>query len=227
MSVLVAEHVDKTFVNGDVSTPVLHDVSLRVEPGELVALVGPSGCGKSTLLSILGTLLSASAGRCELARITTTGCSDAELTAMRNQHLGFVFQFHHLLPDFSALENVLFPIYGSPTSDRARAEARARRLIERVGLSSRIDFRPPRLSGGQKQRIAVARALIMRPKVVLADEPTGNLDRESSDEILGLLRELASDEGTAFLVCTHDESIAQRCDRVISLVDGRVVATTG
>ena len=225
MSVLVAEHVDKTFVNGEQRTPVLRDVSLRVEPGEFVALVGPSGSGKSTLLSILGTLLTATAGRCELVGTSTTGRSDAELTAMRNRHLGFVFQFHHLLPDFSALENVMFPTHGSRNAERASSESRALRLLDRVGLSSRIDFRPPQLSGGQKQRIAVARALIMRPEIVLADEPTGNLDRESSDEVLLLLRELARDEGTAFLICTHDESIAKRCDRVISLVDGQLAAS--
>jgi lipoprotein-releasing system ATP-binding protein len=142
---------------------------------------------------------------------------------MRNRHLGFVFQFHHLLEDFTALENVLMPVYGAHGRVDVGWHRRGRALLERVGLADRMSFRASKLSGGQKQRVAVARALVMKPELVLADEPTGNLDRASSDEVMRLLRGLSREDGTAFLISTHDESIAQRCDRILSMQDGILV----
>lgn len=218
--VLEATDVEKTFGAGETATRVLRGVSAAIVSGEFVALVGPSGSGKSTFLSIAGTLLTPSSGALRIAGSSVLGLHEHALSKVRNQHLGFVFQFHHLLEDFSALENVLMPVYGAHARIGSEFKVRARGLLERVGLADRLSFRPSKLSGGQKQRVAVARALVMKPGLVLADEPTGNLDRKSSDEVLVLLRELSRDEGTAFLISTHDESIAQRCDRILTLQDG-------
>ena len=218
--VLEASDIDKTFGDGESATRVLHGVSATIESGEFVALVGPSGSGKSTFLSIAGTLLTPSAGTLRIAGGDVLGLHEKALSAVRNRHLGFVFQFHHLLEDFSALENVLMPVYGAQARVSAMFGDRARTLLERVGLADRMSFRTSKLSGGQKQRVAVARALVMKPELVLADEPTGNLDRKTSDEVMILLREFSREEGTAFLISTHDESIAQRCDRILTMEDG-------
>lgn len=223
--VLEAEDIVKTFGEGETATRVLRGVSTQIRRGEFVALVGPSGSGKSTFLSIAGTLLTPSGGSLRIAGDNVLGLHEKELAEVRNRHLGFVFQFHHLLEDFSALENVLMPVYGAHARLGVTFVERARALLERVGLSDRMEFRTAKLSGGQKQRVAVARALIMKPEIVLADEPTGNLDRKSSDEVLLLLRELSRDEGTAFFISTHDESIAQRCDRILTMEDGELSDT--
>lgn len=224
MNVLEASDIVKTFGEGEAATLVLRGVSAEIARGEFVALVGPSGSGKSTLLSIAGTLLSPTSGSLRIDGASVLGLEEHALSAVRNHHLGFVFQFHHLLEDFTALENVLMPIYGARAWVDAASRARARALLDRVGLSHRMTFRASKLSGGQKQRVAVARALIMKPDLVLADEPTGNLDRGSSDEVMVLLRELSRDEGTAFLISTHDESIARRCDRILAMEDGRLLS---
>lgn len=226
MSVLEATDIVKTFGEGEAATLVLREVSATIARGEFVALVGPSGSGKSTFLSIAGTLLTPSSGSLRIAGESVLGLGEEALSEVRNRHLGFVFQFHHLLEDFTALENVVMPVYGARRWVDTVSRRRARDLLERVGLRDRMSFRTSKLSGGQKQRVAVARALIMKPDLVLADEPTGNLDRTSSDEVMTLLRELARDEGTAFLISTHDESIAHRCDRTLSMVDGRLGAAT-
>ncbi len=226
-AVLRARAVVKTFTDGEFETPVLKGIDLALERGEFVALMGPSGSGKSTLLAILGTLLRPTAGAVEIAGRDTTGLSESELTRFRNRHLGFVFQMHHLLPDFSALENVLFPSLPQGGASRPGVMERALEELERVGLQDRLHYRPAALSGGQKQRVAVARALMNRPDVVLADEPTGNLDRESSASVMGLMRELCRAEGMTFLISTHDAEVATACDRIIRLVDGRVVAPGG
>ena len=223
--VLEANDIVKTFGEGENATRVLRGITAKVERGEFVALVGPSGSGKSTFLSIAGTLLTASSGSLRIAGDNVLGLHDKELSKVRNRHLGFVFQFHHLLEDFSALENVLMPVYGATERTDAEFGRRARNLLDRVGLTDRMAFRASKLSGGQKQRVAIARALIMKPELILADEPTGNLDRESSDEVMVLLRELSKDEGTAFLISTHDESIAHRCDRILSMEDGKLLGT--
>ncbi|MEN9578418.1 MAG: hypothetical protein RJA70_1427 [Pseudomonadota bacterium] len=219
-NVLEATDIVKTFGDGENATRVLRGVSVKVESGEFIALMGPSGCGKSTFLSIAGTLLTPSSGSLRIAGGTVLGLHEKALSLVRNRHLGFVFQSHHLLEDFSAIENVLMPVYGSHSRVSPQFGARARSLLDRVGLADRMLFRTSKLSGGQKQRVAVARALVMKPELVLADEPTGNLDRNSSDAVLLLLRELSHDEGTAFLISTHDESIARRCDRILEMEDG-------
>jgi lipoprotein-releasing system ATP-binding protein len=221
-SVLEAIDIVKTFGEGDSATHVLRGVSATLARGEFVALVGPSGSGKSTFLSIVGTLLSPTSGALRIAGENVLGLHEQELSAVRNRHLGFVFQSHHLLEDFTALENVLMPVYGAHARISAGFAARARGLLDRVGLADRRSFRASKLSGGQKQRVAVARALVMHPELVLADEPTGNLDRKSSDDVLRLLRELSREEGTAFLISTHDDTIAQRCDRILTMVDGEL-----
>ena len=220
--VLEAHDIVHTYVNGEIETPVLRGIDLSIAAGEAVALMGPSGSGKSTLLSILGTLLRPTAGDIELVGEPTRAMDDAELTEFRNRHLGFVFQFHHLLPEFTALENVLFPAYAAFGEPRPRDRERAAALLDRVGLTDRVDYRVTRLSGGQKQRVAIARALMMKPEVVLADEPTGNLDRETSNQVIRLVHELGREEGTAFLLSTHDPDIAATCRRIVRIVDGRV-----
>lgn len=223
MTALTVLHVDKVFGTGESASQVLFDVSATVERGEFVGLMGPSGCGKSTFLSIAGTLLSPTRGEVIIADTPATGRSASALSTLRNQHLGFVFQFHHLLPDFSAIDNVLMPVYGTHSRISAEYRARAQGLLERVGLSARSASLASQLSGGQKQRVAVARALIMQPDLVLADEPTGNLDRAASNEVMGLLGSLSKEEGTAFLISTHDRDIAARCSRVLAMQDGRFV----
>ena len=223
MNVLEARDITKTFGAGNAATPVLRGVSATLGRGEFVALVGPSGSGKSTFLSIAGTLLAPTAGALRIAGDDVLGLPDAGLCRVRNRHLGFVFQFHHLLADFTALENVLMPVYGAQRRFDGPSRRRACELLYRVGLAERVSARAATLSGGQKQRVAIARALIMKPELILADEPTGNLDRASSDQAMDLLRELARDEGTAFLLSTHDESIARRCDRILTMEDGVLV----
>jgi lipoprotein-releasing system ATP-binding protein len=201
---------------------VLHGVSLRIGRGEFAALIGPSGSGKSTLLNIIGLLERMTAGSYRSDGQETTGLDDARVTLLRRTTLGFVFQFHHLLPAFSALENVTLPALmreGHVTPSRL---AHARAVLAAVGLANAMDKRPGELSGGMQQRVAIARALVLEPPLVLADEPTGNLDRISSDEVFSLMRRMHAELRTSFLVVTHDARLAARCDRVVELVDGRI-----
>ena len=221
MTALDVQHVDKVFGEGATQAQVLFDVSATIEGADFVALMGPSGSGKSTFLSIAGTLLSPTRGEVSIAGIATKDLAQTELARVRNRHLGFVFQFHHLLPDFTAIDNVLMPVYGNQHQIDRASRTRAQGLLERVGLLDRADSRASDLSGGQKQRVAVARALIMKPDLVLADEPTGNLDSASSNEVMELLQQLSKEEGTAFLISTHDRNIADRCSRVLLMEDGR------
>lgn len=201
---------------------VLHGLALTLQPGEFAALIGPSGSGKSTLLNILGLLEPPSGGSYRLLGDEVAGLGDDALTALRRSVLGFVFQFHHLLPAFSALENVTLPAL-MRDGRVARAEReRAREMLAAVGLAAAMDKRPGELSGGMQQRVAIARALVLQPRLVLADEPTGNLDRASSDEVFALMRQMHRERETAFLIVTHDPRMAARCDRVIELVDGRI-----
>ena len=202
---------------------VLHGVSMRIDSGEFVALIGPSGSGKSTLLNIVGLLERASAGSYRIRGAETGGLSDAELTLQRRTTLGFVFQFHHLLPAFSALENVTLPALMREGRVTPAQRERARAVLTAVGLESAMDKRPGELSGGMQQRVAIARALVLGPPLVLADEPTGNLDTASSDEVFALMRRMHAELKISFLVVTHDPRLAARCDRVIELVDGRIV----
>ena len=222
---LLASGVTRTYVdNAGATVPVLNGVDLSVEPGELVAIVGASGAGKSTLLHLLGALDQPTAGTVSIGGRSLDGLTDAELTALRNRTVGFVFQFHHLLREFSALENVMMPLRIGGVAE-AEARSRAQGLLELVGLGPRLHHRPAALSGGEQQRTAVARALAVRPTVLLADEPSGNLDWHNAEALHDLLVRLAKDEGTATVVVTHNASLAARADRVLSLADGRLVVS--
>jgi lipoprotein-releasing system ATP-binding protein len=201
---------------------VLHGLSLKIARGEFVALIGPSGSGKSTLLNIIGLLEGATTGSYRIDGQETQGLDDATLTALRGAALGFVFQFHHLLPAFTALENVTLPALMREGSVTPALQERARSLLADMGLHDAMAKRPGELSGGMQQRVAIARALVLAPPLVLADEPTGNLDRRSSDDVFALMRRMHAGQATSFLVVTHDPRLAARCDRVIELVDGRV-----
>lgn len=201
---------------------VLHGLDLNVARGEFMALIGPSGSGKSTLLNIVGLLERMSSGRYLLQGEEVQALDDTALTLRRRSTLGFVFQFHHLLPAFSAVENVTLPVLMAEGRIAARHEQQARELLAAVGLARAFDKRPSELSGGMQQRVAIARALVMNPALVLADEPTGNLDTASSDEVFALLRRMHAERGTSFVVVTHDPRLAARCDRIVELVDGRI-----
>ncbi len=211
----------RSFEQGGVRIDVLNGVNLEVAPGEIVALLGPSGSGKSTMLQAVGLLEGGFSGRIEIAGTDASALDSAERTQLRKNHLGFVYQFHHLLPDFTALENVVLPQLLHDTS-RADATERAQNLLGALGLSHRLDHRPSKLSGGEQQRVAVARALANRPQLVLADEPTGNLDEKTSEKVLGEFLELVRGQGSAALVATHNERLAGRMDRVVRLHEGRI-----
>lgn len=213
----------KTYGEGEAETRVLKGLNLALETGELSALLGPSGSGKSTLLTILGTLMQPTSGQHVMLGEDLTRAGDRDLTEFRNRHIGFVFQFHNLLPDFTALENVIFPAAVQAGRETAAARARGRELLVRVGLESRMDFLATKLSGGQKQRVAIARALMNQPELVLADEPTGNLDRESATQVMELIAEINQNEKTTFLISTHDEKIAETCRRRIRVADGKAL----
>jgi lipoprotein-releasing system ATP-binding protein len=206
-----------------VVTEVLHGLDLVLRPGEFTALVGPSGSGKSTLLNLLGLLDRPTSGSIQVLGREASALDDEALTRLRGHTLGFVFQFHHLLPAFTALENVLLPQHALLGRVDAALTARAVDLLRRMGLGDHLHQLASRLSGGQQQRVAIARALFHAPALVLADEPTGNLDTRTGDEVFALMRELNRERGTAFLLVTHDPRLATRCDRVIQLVDGRIV----
>ncbi|GAB3364185.1 MULTISPECIES: ABC transporter ATP-binding protein [Giesbergeria] len=222
-SLITLQGVTKQYHIGQPSeTEVLHGLDLQVQRGEFIALIGPSGSGKSTLLNILGLLEPLTQGSYQLAGEAVQGLNDAELTLRRRRLLGFVFQFHHLLPAFSALENVTLPALMAEGHVSAREQERARSLLAAVGLGQALHKRPNELSGGMQQRVAIARALIMEPPLVLADEPTGNLDTASSSEVFALLRRIHAERGTTFIVVTHDPRLAARCDRQVELVDGRI-----
>jgi lipoprotein-releasing system ATP-binding protein len=207
MTLLTVSDLVKTFGTGDTATHVLRGLNLTLDKGEMAALLGPSGSGKSTLLTILGTLMQPTSGAHQMLGVDLIRATDAALTTFRNEHIGFVFQFHNLLPDFTALENVIFPTAIREGRETAAARARGADLLTRMGLAERIHFPSANLSGGQKQRVAVARALMNAPELVLADEPTGNLDRASALQVMELIAQINRDEGTTFLISTHDEKL--------------------
>jgi lipoprotein-releasing system ATP-binding protein len=222
-AMLRCEKLVKHFQEGDYKVEVLNGVGLSVAPGERVAIVGSSGSGKSTLLHLLGGLDTPTSGEVYVDGVKLSGMSDAERGAMRNRSIGFVYQFHHLLPEFTAVENVAMPllIRGMEPDE---AEAKAVELLGKVGLAQRLTHRPSKLSGGERQRAAVARALIHRPAVVLADEPTGNLDAHTGEQVYQLMLELNREMGTSLVLVTHDVKMAERAQRVLHLQDGRLTA---
>jgi lipoprotein-releasing system ATP-binding protein len=222
MPLVDARGIVKSFPVGGRRLTVLQDLDLQVEAGQMVAIVGASGVGKSTLLHVLGGLDRADRGSVTVGDAELTAMPDADVVAFRNQRIGFVFQFHHLLPEFSAIENAEMPMRIA-RMPLAEARPRADALLRRVGLGERLDHRPGMLSGGEQQRVAVARALVMRPAVLLADEPTGDLDEQSADALHALLREMHEAFGLTSVIATHNPRLAAACDRVLRLVSGRLV----
>ncbi|MFO0727883.1 MAG: ABC transporter ATP-binding protein [Myxococcota bacterium] len=208
---------------GEVDTTVLRGIDLRLGRGEMAALIGPSGSGKSTLLNILGLLDRPTAGELFIEGKRTADLDDTELTRIRGRRLGFVFQSHHLLPAFTAAENVALPMAARDHGLRPEHLEQAREMLRQVGLADRVNYRPSQLSGGQQQRVAVARALVQRPALVLADEPTGNLDTQAAEEVFGLMQRFHRELGTSFLIVTHDPRLAARAERILEIVDGRIV----
>lgn len=223
--VLHCRNICKTYQEGENTTPVLHDVSLSIHQGEHVAILGSSGSGKSTLLHILGGLDVPSSGEVLFNGRALHGLSTKQLANLRNQEMGFIYQFHHLLGEFTALENVAMPLRIGGVKP-AIANEKAKALLNDVGLSHRIEHLPSALSGGERQRVAIARALVTNPSVVLADEPTGNLDESTGEQIYQLLTQLSEEKKTAFVVVTHDILLADKMDRVLRIKDGRLLDAT-
>lgn len=222
-TILACEAVCKNYYDGQLNVQVLDNLTLQVEKGRSIGIVGASGSGKSTLLHILGGLDKPTSGRVSLMGQDLSELSQKQLSGLRNRHLGFVYQFHHLLPEFSALENVMMPLLiGKRPKEQARE--RALLMLEKVGLKDRVLHRPGELSGGERQRAAIARALVTDPACLLADEPTGNLDRKNALNILDMMMELKQELGTALVVVTHDDEMAARFDRVLNMTDGALSA---
>lgn len=223
--VLVLQGIHKSFnLGADNETEVLHGIDVTLHPGDFCAVIGPSGSGKSTLLNIVGLLDRPSSGSLRIDGMETTELNDAQRTHLRGHRIGFVFQYHHLLSAFSALENVMMPLYADRGFRDAQMRERAASLLASVGMTPWLHAPANRLSGGQQQRVAVARALAMRPGLILADEPTGNLDTKSADGVFDLLRKVCKEQSTAVLFVTHNPMLSARCDRTIEVVDGRISA---
>ena len=220
--VLEAKNISKSFTDGKTTVEVIKNLSLQVKAGEFVSIVGSSGSGKSTLLHVLGGLDGPTEGQVFLNEQRFDILGEAERGYLRNQHLGFVYQFHHLLPEFTALENVCIPAYIKKT-DRNIAETRAMELLDHLNLSHRLHHKPKELSGGEQQRVAFARALINQPKLILADEPTGNLDEKSANELHDLILKFRTEYELTFILVTHSPLLAARCDRVIEMSEGSIV----
>lgn len=223
--VLRAQHLSRSYTQGDLSVDVLSDVNLEVAGGERIAIIGSSGSGKSTLLHLLGGLDTPSSGSVTVDGQNFADLSQSKRGKLRNKTIGFVYQFHHLLPEFSAVENVSMPLLIRGES-KSRAADAASELLVRVGLGDRLRHKPSELSGGERQRAAIARALVNRPRVVLADEPTGNLDESTADKVYELMLELNQELGTSFLVVTHDNRLAARMDRILQLTRGELHSAT-
>jgi len=216
--------IRKSYLSGESELEVLHGIDLTLQRGEFAALIGPSGSGKSTLLNLIGLLDRPTAGQLFIDGEETSTLAESSITKLRGQRIGFVFQHHCLIPAFTALENVMMPLLVDRGRPDVAMRQRAAELLAEVGLADRQNYLTSRLSGGQQQRVAIARSLTMNPSLVLADEPTGNLDTHTADDIFALLREVNVREQTTFLIVTHDPRLAARCDRIIELVDGSIVS---
>jgi len=219
--VLQCCQLSKSYVQGDIETKVLNNLELSVDKGELLAVVGSSGCGKSTFLHLAGALDSPSSGKVLINDIDIHQLSDKERAKFRNEHIGFIYQFHHLMMEFNAQENVAMPLMIRGEKPK-KALLAAKEMLDQVGLSHRIDYRPSQLSGGERQRVAIARALVTKPSLVLADEPTGNLDSDTAEQIYQLIRSLNKTAKTSFVIVTHDLVLANRMDRQVKLVQGQL-----
>ena len=225
--VLQLDNIHKSYGTGSaVEVEVLHGIHLQLQRGEFAALIGPSGSGKSTLLNLIGLLDRPSQGQLLIDGEATGSLEDSALTRLRGRRIGFIFQHHHLIPAFTALENVIMPLLVERGRPDDEMRERATTLLEQVGLSPQRNNQSNQMSGGQQQRVAIARALTMRPSLVLADEPTGNLDTKSADSVFALMREVSARDQTTFLIVTHDVRLAARCDRIVELVDGAIVSDT-
>ena len=218
-TIIQCRDLRKRYTEGDLDVEVLKGINLDIKEGDKIAIVGSSGSGKSTLLHLLGSLDLPSSGTVSIAGKDVSSLSDADRGLLRNKSLGFIYQFHHLLPEFTALENVAMPLLIGKYNVK-EASKLASKMLERVGLAKRLDHKPGQLSGGERQRAAIARALVTHPKAVLADEPTGNLDHKTANKIFDLMQELNTEMGTAFVVVTHDLELAQKMDQAYSLIDG-------
>ncbi len=225
-NVLRCQQLSKTYVQGTVETPVLANLELSVEKGELLAIVGSSGCGKSTFLHLAGALDTPSSGTVYINDVDIHQLNDKKRAKFRNQHIGFIYQFHHLMMEFSAEENVAMPLLIRGDSPKA-AKAAARVVLEQVGLAHRLDHRPSALSGGERQRVAIARALVTKPSIILADEPTGNLDFDTAESIYQLIKELNKQVNTSFVIVTHDLTLAAKMDRQLRLDHGKLLPLEG
>lgn len=221
--ILKATDIKKTFKEGNVITSVLNGINLDIYADEVTAIIGKSGSGKSTLLHILGTLSQADSGSVMFKQKNIEQMNAFERALFRNKNLGFVYQFHHLLGDFSAIENVMMPLMIGHTSSSA-AEKIAKEYLEKVGLGDRLDYRPSELSGGERQRVAIARALCNKPDIILADEPTGNLDNQNAQAVFDLFTSLVKEQHAAVVMVTHDRALAERCNRIYEITDGRIDA---
>ncbi len=217
------ENVDKIYRTDRIETLALHDINLEVREGEFVSIMGPSGCGKSTLLNLIGLLDRPTSGRLELEGQHINGSGDRKLAGLRNEKLGFIFQSFHLIPDLTVLDNVEIPLLYRRIGSKQRRKL-ALAALDRVGLGSRVHHFPTQLSGGQQQRVAIARAIVGKPRIVLADEPTGNLDSAMGEEVMDILHSLNETDGTTIVMVTHDERFASRTNRIVRLFDGRQVA---
>lgn len=216
--VLQANNLSKTYHDGELVVPVFANMHLSITAGEMVAIIGPSGAGKSTLLQLLGGLDTPTEGTVSILGKSITALSEAEKCVLRNQQLGFIYQFHHLLPEFTALENVCMPLYIAKNFEKEKAVL----MLEKVGLGHRLQHRVQELSGGERQRVAIARALVHQPACVLADEPTGNLDHHTSEIVFDLLLQLCRENQSSVVMVTHNEALAKRCDRVLTLEKGNL-----
>ena len=226
MPIIRCQHVKKTYVTGDIVVEALKDITLDIEKGEMVAVMGPSGCGKTTLLNCLSGIDDVTAGKVLIEDTELTTLNDDQKSDFRAKRMGFIFQFYNLLPVLTAVENVELPLLICG-EDPKKARERAMELLIQVGLKERAGLRPASLSGGERQRVTIARALANRPALVWADEPTGDLDKKTSDDVVNLMRKLNTESGETFIVVTHDPEVGARCDRIIHMRDGEVISENG